>query len=459
MSKIKTDFDVIIIGAGIAGSSCAIQCAKKGLSTLLIDRGDPIGSKNLSGGVLWGNDLDYVLGENWYEEAPIERYVSRKGIGFLAKDDSMIIDLRFPSWAPKKNQPANGWVILRGRFDPWLAKKAEEAGVEVFCGINISELSFDENVKNKKKRQINGIIQEGNFFGAKAVVFADGATSRLAIDYGLKPEPKKNLSPLLKHDYMLGIKEVISLPQDVLENRFNLHNNYQGAAYELVSGVHDNGARVGGFLYTNRLSVSLGVVIQLETVKEGMHTYSLFQEFKSHPWIQCLIKDGERLEYGSHLVPHGGFQALPKLYHGGGLLIGDSAGFLLSNGMSILGMNYAIASADVAAKTLAEAKERNNFTEKGLSIYIKKLKKSYFYRDMKRFKKVDKLLANPRVFKQYPAVFTDIFKDILSEQGWKSTEKNYIKKPKLIGATFKSMKKNKVNRIRAIFDGLKIRHM
>ena len=449
--NIKTDYDVIVIGAGMAGSSAAIRLANQNLSVLLLERGEPIGSKNLSGGVLWGNDLANII-ENWQEEAPVERHIVRKGVGFLAKEDATFIDMRIPEWG---KPPYNGHTVLRAKFDPWLAKKAKEAGADVYSGINVSELLFDQ----KNKKQITGIIQNGDEFTAKVVVLADGATSRLAIDHGLKPSKNPNISPLKKHDYMLGIKEVIHLPKEIIEQRFNLNSDKEGAAYEMVSGMHENGARVGGFLYTNKETLSLGVVIELETIKEGMHTYKLFEEFKQHPWIQAIIKDGQRVEYGAHLLPHGGFNALPKLYHGGAVLVGDAAGFLLSNGLVINGMNYAVASGIVAADAIKVAITKKNVSESGLSIYKSKLKKSYFYNDLKRFRKVDKVMANPRVFSKYPAVVNDILKEMITEKGWQSNNKTLYKKPKAIQASFRALKKNKVNRIRLALDALSFRHM
>ena len=450
--SIKTDYDAIIIGAGMAGSSAAIRLAKNGNSVLLLERGEPIGSKNMSGGVLWGNDLAKVLGDNWYEEAPVERYVVRKGVGFLAPEDSTFIDMRVPEWG---QPPYNGHMVLRARFDPWLANKATEAGVDVYSGITVSELLFDKN----NPKQIVGIVQNGDEFRAKVVVLADGATSRLAIDSGLKPQKKPNVSPLEKHSYMLGVKEVVYLPKETIQQRFNLNNEKEGAAYEMVSGVHHNGARAGGFLYTNKESISFGVVIELETINEGNHTYQIFNEFKNHPWVQALIKDSQQLEYGAHLIPHGGYNALPKLYHGGAVLVGDSAGFLLSNGLAINGMNYAIASGIVAADSITEAIKKNDVTEKGLSLYQKNVQKTYFYKDMKRFRKVDKIMSNPRVFKKYPSLLNDMLKEMLTEKGWTSTPKKTVGKPHAMKAAFRAMSKNKVSKIRLALDGLKMRHM
>lgn len=450
--SIKTDYDAIVVGAGMAGSSAAIQLAKNGNSVLLLDRGEPIGSKNMSGGVLWGNDFAKLLGENWYDEAPVERYVIRKGLGFLSPEDSTFIDMRYPEWG---RPPYNGHTVLRARFDPWLAKKATEAGADVYSGITVSELLFDE----KNPKQIVGIVQNGDEFRAKVVILADGATSRLAIDHGLKPQKKTNVSPLDKRAYMLGIKEVIYLPKETLQERFNLASEKEGAAYEMVSGIHENGARVGGFLYTNKESISLGVVIELETIKEGIHTYKLYEDFKAHPWIQSMIKDGQQLEYGAHLIPHGGYHYLPKNYHGGAVLVGDAAGFLLSNGLGINGMNYAIASGIIAADSITQAIKKNNVTEKGLSIYNKSIQKSYFYKDLKRFKKVDKIMQNPRVFTKYPAMLNDVLKEMTSERGWSSTEKKTVGKPKAIRAGLRAMKKNKVSKVKLVVDGLRMRHM
>ena len=128
--------DVIIVGAGPAGSSAAIRLAQNGINAILIDRGMPVGSKNLSGGVLWGNDLAEII-PNWQEEAPLERYIINKKVGFLSHEDATVIDMHFDEW---NNFPNAGWSLLRAPFDEWLAFKAQEAGASVLSGINITEL-------------------------------------------------------------------------------------------------------------------------------------------------------------------------------------------------------------------------------------------------------------------------------------------------------------------------------
>ena len=444
-----SDYDLIIVGAGVAGSATAIRAAQKGLTVMLLDRGEPIGSKNMSGGVLWGNDLAQILGEKWWEKAPVERYIVNKGIGILAPEDSMIINLHYPGWGVP---PAyNGWSVLRSRFDPWLANQAKDAGADVYEGVNINELLIENG-------RVNGIIQEGNEFKSKTVVLAEGTNPRLAVKYIFRPELDPKIQP--QKDYMLGIKEVIALPPEVIQERFNI-TGQEGTEYEMLVGSYKekpyDRSSVGAFLYTNKETISLGVVIQLETVvynetdEKGIHTYELWERFKQQPWIAKMIKGGKLVEYAAHLVPHGGYHMIPKLYGDGVLIVGDTAGFVLSNGQSINGMNFAIASGILAADTVVECKQKNDFSEKGLSLYKKKVEKSYIHKNLKKFRKVDKLLSNPRLFNRYAEVITGGLKDMLTE--------DERVKPKAITSFRKNLKKNKVNIIRAAFDALNARHI
>jgi electron transfer flavoprotein-quinone oxidoreductase len=129
----------------------------------------------------------------------------------------------------------------------------------------------------------------------------------------------------------------------------------------------------------------------------------------------------------------------------------DAAVFVFSNGLTINGMNYGIRSGIIAADALAQAKLKNNYSSKGLAIYQKNIKKSYFFKTMKKFRKVDKYLTNPRVFNKYAEVLTGGLKDMLTE--------NQQDKPKAISAMFKNLKKKKVWKVRAILDALSLRHL
>ena len=210
------DYDAIVVGAGNAGSAAAITMAQKGLSVLLIDRSDPPGAKNLSGGVLWGNDLARIL-PKWQSEAPLERFIQDKKIGFLTDKSSIIIDFKTRIFEENKV----GYTVLRSKFDPWLAKKAREAGATVIPGITVESLA-------KKDGKIIGVEESGDTVTASVVILAEGINPRLSIEAGLR-------GPLQDWEVSVGVKEIIKLSPQKIEDRFNLSST-SGMASEYIMG-------------------------------------------------------------------------------------------------------------------------------------------------------------------------------------------------------------------------------
>ncbi len=404
------EFDAIVVGAGVAGCTAATRLAQEGANVLLVERADEAGAKNLSGGVLWGNDLAAVY-PDWKEEAPLERPISNKKVGFLGNESAFVMD--FHDESLKTN--TLGYSVLRARLDPWLLKKTEEAGANVITGVNVDGLY-------RERGKIVGVHQGGETTTARTVIVADGANTRLCLEADLRHGAKK----LDAHDYALGVKQVLKLDAGVMEDRFGIGPD-GGMAGEFILGRQD-GVMAGGFLYTNRDTFSLGIVLNLPSLEgaKEVTSHDVVEDFRMHPYIHGLVKDAELVEYGAHLVPEGGYGAFSELYTDGALVAGDAAGFCFSNGIVIQGMNYAAKSGIAAADTALHAKNKGDASKVTLRHYEKALHDVHVVQDFKKFANVNKALWNPRMFTHYPDFLAGIFRNMLNAEGPKKKTKEHV---------------------------------
>lgn len=394
-----SEFDAIVVGGGPAGTSATIKLASNNLNVLLVEKADPPGSKNVSGGVLWGNGLGGVV-PDWEKSAPLERYVKEKGVGFLTKDSS--IDISFRSRKFDSNH--TGYSVLRTKLDQFMFKKAKDSGATVVSGVTVDKLAF-------KDKKVIGIEQDGDVITADAVILAEGANPRVAIDSGIRP-------PLNDQDVAIGVKEVIKLPEKTINERFNLKEK-EGYAGEYVLGFLEGGVEAGGFLYTNKESISLGVVISMKHLRENNKTYSfdIVDQFREHPSIAPLVEGGKIDEYSAHMVQEGGLASIPKLYGDGYLIAGDAAGFSFSNGLVLQGMNYAISSGIAAADTLIEAKSSSGVSENSFSRYREKLMDSFVLKDMYTFKGIGNVTWSKLVHGAMPNLLESVMLGLFMETG------------------------------------------
>ncbi len=417
-------FDAIIIGAGVAGSSAAYRLAKAGLQVVLVERGPYPGSKNLSGGVLYGRVLHELI-PNYWESAPVERAVTNQVVSFLTADSSINLDFKTEAFG---QPPYNGFTVLRSRFDRWLAEQAENAGAMLVPGIKVDGVV-------KRDGKVAGITAGGEEMLAKVVIAADGANSFIAQQAGLREKvPPKHAG--------VGVKEVIGLPREVIEERFHLTVD-QGAAYNIV-GYATRGVPGGGFLYTNKESLSVGLVIHVDALVERQaRPAEIFEDFLAHPMIAPLIIGGKLLEYGAHLVPEGGLAMMPQLAADGLLLVGDAAGLGVNNGFVVRGMDLAIGSAVAAADTVIEAVEADDFSLARLKSYPERLEKSFVMQDMRTYAKAVDFMTNQRMFEAYPELLASIFTEIYRQEA--QPKKN------LVPTALKAVKESDVS----IFDLIK----
>lgn len=394
-----SEFDAIVVGGGPAGASAAIKLAQNNINVLLVERGDPPGSKNVSGGVLWGTGLG-ELADDWETTAPLERYVETKSVSFLTEKSQINLGFSTKNFEEKKT----GYTVLRAKLDPWLVKKARDAGAMVATGVTVDRLHFENG-------RVVGIEQDGDVITADAVILAEGANPRVAIESGIR-------EPLKDHDVAIGVKEVIKLPEKTINERFNLRGK-AGFACEYVLGFLKDGVEAGGFLYTNKDSISIGAVISMKHLRQSNQVYSfdIMEEFVNHPFIAPLLEDGRVDEYSAHMVQEGGLTSIPKLYGNGYMIAGDAAGFSFSNGLVLQGMNYAISSGIQAAEAFIEAKQKGDYSEASLKSYQDRLEDSYVMKDMRTFKGIENVTWSNMIHKTMPNMLENVMMGIFQEEG------------------------------------------
>ncbi|MCI4325791.1 MAG: FAD-dependent oxidoreductase [Thermoplasmata archaeon] len=395
------DFDVIVVGAGMAGCAAAIRLAKGGANVLLLERGAQPGTKNLSGGILWGHDLDAIL-PKWWESMPVERHVVRKRFGFLTAEGSVSFSLSDAAWG---TPPYAAHAVLRSRTDAWLAAQAEAAGATVVASVPVERLNWEGT-------RVHGVVQGGETMTAPVTILADGANSRLALGTPIRPNPR-----LSAEATELGVKEVYKLPKGTLEDRFNVRDG-EGHAEEWVSGIFPPGVMGGGFLYTNRDTVSLGIILNIASMfGKNVQSHDLLERFKLHPEIAGRLDGAELVEYGAKLIS-GGWASRPASFHGDGWMVaGDAAGFVFSNGLVIQGMNYAVRTGLLAAQTALEAKAANDASRSRLAAYHRRLESTGVLADFREFEGLDAVKWNPRFYREYPELAYRVLHDLMTETG------------------------------------------
>jgi electron transfer flavoprotein-quinone oxidoreductase len=378
------DYDAIVVGAGLAGSTAAYRLAKEGLEVLMLERGDTPGSKNVSGGRLYAHSLEKVI-PGFAQNAPVQRLVKREIVSMLTEESAFSIDFQ----SRKLAEPASAvsYTVLRAEFDAWLAEEAENAGCDVVYPAHVDSLLMENG-------KVAGVVAGEDSLTANVVILADGVNSLLAQQAGLK----KELTP---HSVGVGAKEIIELPEQVINDRFGVSSE-EGVAH-LFAGDPSLGLVGGGCLYTNKDSLSLGLVVTVDSIrKSAVRLPDMLERFKNHPAVRPLIEGGKTVEYGAHLVPEAGIGMLPELVADNLLVVGDAAGMCLNLGYSIRGMDYAVVSGDLAATAVISAKGKEDYSKESLSEYRRLLEQSIVLKDMNTYSKAPGFIDNERMFGAYP---------------------------------------------------------
>ncbi len=381
-------FDAIVVGAGPAGVSAAITMARGGLSVALLERGEYAGAKNVQGAVLYSKMLADVIPEFW-KECPLERPITDERVFIMTEKSGIQVGYKSTEYG---TEPANCYTIIRVEFDKWFSKKAEEAGVTFVTGVTVRDLI-------KKNGAVVGVkTSEGDELMADVVVACDGVNSILAQKAGLNREWKPT-------EVALGVKEVLALPREKLEDRFCLEPN-QGSTAEMI-GDFTKGMMGYAFMYTNKESIALGLGCAVDDFQRtNVKPYELLEELKSHPLVRKYIQGATPLEYSAHLIPEGGYNVMPPVYADGFLIAGDAAQMI--NPTHREGSNLAMAAGKMAGETAIEAKKKGDFSARTLSLYRKKLDDSFVLKDMEDHKDIEeKVRKNRDILTVYPRMICD----------------------------------------------------
>jgi electron transfer flavoprotein-quinone oxidoreductase len=422
----KVEF--VVVGAGLSGLAAAMTLAEAGAEVLVVERGDYPGSKNVTGGRLYLGPVQPYLPDIW-EAAPLERRISKERLSMVAPNSSITVELSSDRF---KQTPHPSYTLLHATFDRWFAEQAVERGALVIPGYKVDDLITEDG-------RIIGIESSGDKIQANAVVAADGALSFIAERAGLR-------GPLKAENSAVAAKEVIELPSKTIEERFGLDNG-DGVTH-LYFGSLTKGVSGGGFLYTNKESLSLGVVLSLHDLvdqsalepMEGssqVSPHQILEAFKNRSEIRHLIKDGHAVEYSAHIIPEGGFKAMPRLVTDGLVLVGDAAGLTMNLGITVRGLDFALASGVMAGRALLRAREQRDYSASSLAYYKSLLEQSFVWKDHETFQNMPDFLSNPRLYEHYPSLASDLLEKLL----WVGDQP----KEKLSKTVFRALRQNLLN--------------
>ncbi len=342
-------YDVVIVGAGPAGLGCAIRLKQLAstngleLSVCVLEKGAEVGAHILSGAVMEPRALAELFPDWQKRGAPLHTPVTEDQFLYLSAQHKW----RLPT--PPAMQNHGNYIVSLGQVCKWLASEAESLGVEIYPGFAAAEILYGDqgevvgvvtgDMGIGRDGQPGPRFQRGMALMARQTVFAEGCRGSLTRLLMERFHLDEDSSP---QTFGLGIKELWEIDPA---------HHATGRVIHTIGWPLDNHTYGGSWLYhLADNQVSVGFVVGLDYQNPYLSPFEEFQRFKTHPAIRPIFEGGRRIAYGARALSEGGWQSIPRLVFPGGILIGDSAGFL--NVPKIKGSHTALKSGMIAAEAL-----------------------------------------------------------------------------------------------------------
>jgi len=378
-----------VVGAGPAGSAAALALARKGTNVLMLEKARIPGERSMTGGVLYGDfpgDWGFIsLVPDFESSAPLERKILTHEVVVLDAPDWEHGTSRFYRLS-KGSLPSrlgifstnietgHDYSVLRRSFDRWFANLAVAAGAMISTETTAEGLLIEGGA-------VVGVRTPKEELRAKVVIDASGVTSTLVAESGLRER-------LLPRQLYHGVKRVYKLDASTIEKRFRVKPGDGRAVFFLGGFMHGIGG--GAFVYTNRDSLSVGLVVSLDSLiratterfVEVGKAIDVLDEFEGHPMVAELLDGARAVEYSAHNIPKGYRSILKRPLADGFMVAGDALGSFVKIGPMIDGMRRAITSGMMAAHAFLEASQSGSYKAKNLSRYRDLL--SPIYEDVNR---------------------------------------------------------------------------
>ena len=378
-SREEMEFDVLFVGAGpanLAGAIHLVNIARtKGLEleVCIIEKGSAIGSHSLSGAILDPVALKELIPDYIKKGCPVETAECKESFYYLTQNSSFSMP-----FTPRYMHNNGCCIISLSKFTAWLGEIAEDMGVNIFPEFPGTEVLYDSGYTRVSGVATgdNGIGRNGNKkpnfeqginLIARATVLGEGSMGSLTRDVGEKMGIFNEKMPQV---FETAIKEVIELPEN---SPFIASDTTVVHSFGYPLGLNTKG---GSFLYKMKDNmISLGLVIGLDYENPSLEPYEAFLQYKKHPFIANIIKNGKVLQQGAKTLSAGGFYTIPQLSVDGALFVGDSASML--NIQRLKGIHTAMKSGMLAAEAIISAVEKNDFTRNTLASYDANFEKSW----------------------------------------------------------------------------------